>query len=185
MKGSSAGNTRAPANSTQSAARKNESSKASRARRKPSTTIAIPPEIAMIEICKILFSGTSRAAAGTRFPQSTPESPITIHVTPTAIRTQRADGTGDVRIRRCTPTAINKARGGIAGRIYPGSFDCEKLKNKKGNIAQQKIKNPGELLQDLCRQSRSPSSRAGQRHAVQGSSPSRRIGTKYQNGWRC
>src|SRR5271154_2993553 len=79
----------------------------------------------------------------------------------------------------------SSASGGIAGRMYPGSLDCDRLKKRTGNTAQQAKKNPGEFVQDFSRQSRRPCCVAGQSNAVHGSIASNTIGPKYQSGRRC
>ena len=47
-------------------------------------------------------------------------------------------------MRSITRTTRRK-RGGTEGRMYPGSFDCEKLKKRNGKNAQQKINSAGEF----------------------------------------
>src|SRR5271154_1877657 len=133
----------------------------------------------------LMCCGTSLPARNTSGSFTNP-APIatTTQVNPTPVNiflvfTPRSDVVRTILIAKSSPS------GGIAGRMYPGNLDCDTLKKRMGKTAQHAKKNPGDFAQDLSRQSCSPSCATGQSSAVQGSSASKMIGPKYQNGWRC
>src|ERR1700693_4966280 len=73
----------------------------------------------------------------------------------------------------------------MAGRIYPGSFDLERLKKRIGNKAQQAKNVSMDLSVALSFKRENASKRAAPRKRIQGNTASNRIDPKNQNGWRC
>lgn len=71
---------------------------------------------------------------------------------------------------------------GKQGKNVFGKFGLGKAEKEE---AQQAMKNPGEERQEPSRRMRAASERGPMRRADHGRSPSKRMGMKNQNGWRC
>ena len=73
-------------------------------------------------------------------------------------------------------TQHRRTRGGTAGRIYPGNFDWEKLKNAQTNKAQLARKIHGAPEWKRVRNDRRKSPSAGTKSSVHGSNAARVTG---------